>query len=129
VERSTGAGVRGRSLDLRSDWGRGDDLVFAHPNTGKPIDRSTVYHRYRRARNRAKVTKLPFKGLRHTFGASMAMGGVELLSIKEWMGHEDIQTTMIYAHFIPGDDDAARVARAFGSQSGHKLNSSEDKSG
>jgi integrase len=114
---------------LRSHWSRNDDLVFAHPETGKPIDRSTVYHRYRKARNRAKITKVPFKGLRHTFGTTLAMAGIELLKIKEWMGHEDIQTTMIYAHFMPGEDDAARVAQAFRSQSGHKLRPSAHNSG
>ena len=38
-----------------------------------------------------------FHSLRHTFGTQMASAGAPLVAIKEWMGHADIQTTMIYA--------------------------------
>ena len=29
------------------------------------------------------------------------------------MGHTDITTTMVYVHFMPHADDAARLTRAF----------------
>ena len=32
-------------------------------------------------------------------------------------GHADVQTTMRYLHYAPRHDDAALVARAFGSDS------------
>jgi integrase len=35
--------------------------------------------------------------LRHTFGKRMVQKNVNLSTIKEMMGHENIQTTMIYA--------------------------------
>jgi len=35
--------------------------------------------------------------LRHTFGKRMVKKNVNLSTIKELMGHENIQTTMIYA--------------------------------
>ena len=38
---------------------------------------------------------------RHTCGSRLAQRGVPLLLIKDWLGHEDIQTTMIYAHLAP----------------------------
>ena len=38
---------------------------------------------------------------RHTCGSRLAQRGVPLLLIKDWLGHEDIQTTMIYAHLQP----------------------------
>jgi len=36
--------------------------------------------------------------LRHTFGSQAMMNGVPLATVKEWMGHADVQTTMVYVH-------------------------------
>ena len=38
---------------------------------------------------------------RHTCGSRLAQRGVALLLIRDWLGHEDIQNTMIYAHLQP----------------------------
>ena len=38
---------------------------------------------------------------RHTCGSRLAQRGVPLLLIKDWLGHKDIKTTMIYAHLQP----------------------------
>jgi len=43
----------------------------------------------------------------------LAASGVDLVKIKTWMGHRDIETTMIYAHYQPDEDEAARVEAAF----------------
>jgi hypothetical protein len=32
----------------------------------------------------------------------------------EWMGHADIQTTMIYAHYYPSEDEADMLDQALG---------------
>ena len=75
-----------------------DDLVFAHPTTGKPLDRSTVYKRFKRACRRAGVRVVRFHDLRHTFGTRIAASGeVSLRTLQEWMGHRDAKTTLIYA--------------------------------
>ncbi|MBW3665920.1 MAG: hypothetical protein KY469_22800 [Actinobacteria bacterium] len=37
----------------------------------------------------------------------------DIVRVKEWMGHADVQTTMRYLHYAPRPDDAALVARAF----------------
>jgi site-specific recombinase XerD len=39
--------------------------------------------------------------LRHTFASHMAMAGISIPVIKEFLGHSDIATTMIYAHLSP----------------------------
>lgn len=41
------------------------------------------------------VAKTTLHDLRHTFGTSAARHGIPLRTIMEWMGHEDIKTTMI----------------------------------
>ena len=37
----------------------------------------------------------------------------DILRVKEWMGHADVQTTMRYLHFVPRPEDAQLVAEAF----------------
>ncbi len=37
----------------------------------------------------------------------------DIVRVKEWMGHADIETTMRYLHFAPRPEDAALVAKAF----------------
>ena len=53
----------------------------------------------------ALLVKLGLKGtlhdLRHTFGTYCIAVGVPLRDVQAWMGHSDIQSTMIYAHHAP----------------------------
>lgn len=39
--------------------------------------------------------------LRHTTCTRLLNNGIDLITIKEWMGHADIKTTMIYMHLDP----------------------------
>ena len=38
---------------------------------------------------------------RHTTGSRLVQRGVPILLVKDWLGHEDIENTMIYAHLAP----------------------------
>ena len=91
-----------------------EDLVFAHPHTGGPLDRSSVRKRFQRACVRAKVRTVRFHDLRHTFGTRVAASGeVSLRTLQEWMGHRDPKTTLIYADYQPGERESKIVERAF----------------
>lgn len=43
----------------------------------------------------------------------MAAGGVPLGTLQAWMGHEKIDTTMIYAHYAPTAREAAQIGAIF----------------
>ena len=90
-----------------------DDLVFAHPATGNPIDRSRLLKRFKAALRRAGVRPVRFHDLRHTFGTRMAAQGVPMRTLQEWMGHRDFATTLIYSDYAPSANEANWVEAAF----------------
>lgn len=128
-----------RELELhfqQSVWQEDSDLVFCHPATGKPYDRSKLLKRFKAALRRDKIGEfeereylvgrgknrkkekrmepiLTFHSLRHTFGTTMAAAGVPMRTLQEWMGHEDIKTTLRYSHYSPGHREAELVNAAF----------------
>ena len=57
---------------------------------------------------REKENRFVFHDLRHTFG-TLAVRAFPLSDVKAFMGHESIETTMIYVHHIPQSDAAARL--------------------
>ncbi|HUU54496.1 MAG TPA: tyrosine-type recombinase/integrase [Armatimonadota bacterium] len=60
-------------------------------------------NRRRKADNpRARTLKrLGFHTLRHTFAVAAAGAGIPLTTIQAWLGHADLSTTQLYAHFSP----------------------------
>lgn len=113
----------------RSRFNGDDDFVFCHPETGKELERSRLLKRFKaavlkadigefedRKRKSGDIERFPltrFHDLRHTFGTTCAAAGIPLRTLQEWMGHVDIKTTMIYAHYAPGEEEAALIERAF----------------
>jgi integrase len=96
-----------------SAYAHDSDLVFAHPESGHPLDRSKLVRRFKQATERAEVRRITFHELRHTFGTRMAASGVPLRTIQHWMGHADAKTTQVYAHYQPSDAEAETVDAAF----------------
>ncbi len=90
-----------------------DDLVFAHPLTGKPIDRSKLLKRYKAALKRGGVREVRFHDLRHTFGTRMAAAGTPMRTLQELMGHRDFKTTLIYADYAPNSREGEWAEAAF----------------
>jgi integrase len=101
------------ALRKRNNLIRARDRVFAGRDGGH-IDLSTFRDRFGTAQDRADVSpRRDVRQLRNTFGTVTASAGVPLRTIQEWMGHESISTTEIYASFMPRHEDAALVSRAF----------------
>ena len=96
-----------------SSYQRDDDLVFAHPATGNPIDRSKLLKRFKAALRRADVRAVRFHDLRHTFGTRMAAQGMPMRVLQELMGHRDFKTTLIYADYAPSAREVEWVEEAF----------------
>ena len=108
-----------------------DDLVFGHPHSGHPLDRTSVTTRFQRVAKRAGIRDdVVFHDLRHTFGTMMAAAGVPLRTLQGWMGHADIKTTAIYMHFAPAEEEVQTANRVFpqpgGDIGGDKLSATEN---
>jgi integrase len=88
-------------------------LVFAHPLSGRPLDRSKLTRRFKEACAAAGVPVITFHELRHTFATTMAANGVPLRKLQEWLGHADIKTTQIYMHYAPDEHELEFVNAAF----------------
>src|SRR4029077_6713894 len=100
-------------LRQQSLYSADGELVFCHPESGNPLDRSKLVRRFKKALERAEARPITFHELRHTFGTRMAAAGVPLRTIQHWMGHADSKTTQVYAHYQPSDAEADTVDVAF----------------
>ncbi len=72
-----------------------EGAVFRNRN-GKPY--KSVNTAFKNAVRRAEIEDFTFHDLRHTFASRLVMGGVDLPTVKELMGHKDIKMTLRYAH-------------------------------
>ena len=78
---------------------RENDYVFPGPRTGKQY--SDIFYPFKQACEKAGIKDMRFHDLRHTAATLMVMGGIDLVTVKEILGHSDIQMTMRYAHPTP----------------------------
>jgi integrase len=109
-----------RELDRwsrRTLYGADDDLVFAHPQSGRPLDRTKLTKKFKAACVDAGVRPIRFHDLRHTFATRLAASGQPMRTIQEFLGHADPKTTQIYAHYAPSAHEVEMVNEAFAEES------------
>ena len=110
-------------LSRRAAFTDRDDLVFCTAVGGHVTDdtmRDGFYAALEQAglgERRLGADPMVFHDLRHTFG-TLAVEAWPLHDVQAYMGHADIQTTMIYVHHQPkaaaADQLSSVVSRAFG---------------
>jgi len=70
--------------------------VFANPDTGKPyVDAGSAFTTSCR---KAGISGLRFHDLRHTFATRLIELGVDLITVKELLGHSSVEITQRYTH-------------------------------
>jgi integrase len=79
-----------RRLDSSYVFQRKDGSKFHKMRTG-----------FENAVIRAKIPHVRFHDLRHTFASHLVMGGVDIRTVQELLGHKDIRMTMRYSHLAP----------------------------
>lgn len=83
---------------------KGDGLLFGHKD-GRRMKRTS--RGWKRVKKDAQITNFRFHDLRHHFASRMVQSGVDLNTVRELLGHADIEMVMIYAHLAP--DNLARA--------------------
>ncbi len=111
------------TLSMREHFTGPDDLVFAS-ETGGHFDEAAARNAFYEALNvaglgdrRTKPDPIVVHDLRHTFG-TLAVEVWSLHDVQAYMGHADIQTTMIYVHHVPKTAAADLLTRLVEKASG-----------
>jgi site-specific recombinase XerD len=73
-----------------------NDFVFYNPETGKPF--VDLKAGFALACRKAGISGVTWHTLRHTFASRLVNSGVDIVTVKELLGHSSISVTMRYAH-------------------------------
>jgi len=88
-------------------------VVLRGPTTGRAMTEAGLRRIFRTHRARSGASRVRPHRLRHTFGTELASAGIDLLVLRELMGHAHAETTAAYVHLAP-ETVAAEWARAKG---------------
>lgn len=88
-------------------------VVLRGPTTGAAMTEAGMRRIFRTHRASSGATRVRPHRLRHTYGTELAGAGIDLLVLRELMGHASPETTAGYVHLSP-DTLAAEFARARG---------------
>lgn len=77
---------------------RKGSYVFSTEDGGSFGD---VRRSFETALRRSGIQDFRFHDLRHTFASNLVMEGVDIMTVKELMGHKDLTMTLRYSHLAP----------------------------
>ena len=80
---------------LRATGGQ-NRLVFPNPDTGEPY--TDFKKSFKAACGRAGIEGLRFHDLRHTFASRLVEAGVDLITVRDLLGHFSVKVTQRYTH-------------------------------
>ena len=86
-------------------------VVLRGPTRGQAMTEAGLRKLFRLHRARSGATRVRPHRLRHTYGTELAAAGIDLLVLRELMGHAHPETTAAYVHLSP-QTIAAEYARA-----------------
>ncbi len=76
-----------------------NDYLFIGANTGKAMDRQSLYIRVKQLLKRAKIKKkIGVHSLRHSIATHLLQSGMKLERIQQFLGHSKLDSTQIYTH-------------------------------
>lgn len=92
-------------------------VVLRGPTTGRPLTEAGLRSLFRNHRASSGAIRVRPHRLRHTYGTELASAGMDLLVLRELMGHASPHTTAGYVHLAPETLAAEyAAARAVGSR-------------
>ena len=86
-------------------------VVLHGPTRGEPLTEDGLRKVFRTHRSRSGAIRVRPHRLRHTYGTELASAGMDLLVLRELMGHVSPETTARYVHLSP-DTLAAEFSAA-----------------
>jgi integrase len=92
----------------KSEAGKRRRLRGTKPWDGTQIDQRNLRKLFNRLLTDARLRKVRFHDLRHSFASLLLQQGESLTYVKEQMGHTSINVTVdIYGHLVPGGNRQA----------------------
>ncbi|MGH3461312.1 MAG: tyrosine-type recombinase/integrase [Kribbellaceae bacterium] len=73
-------------------------VVLRGPTRGEPMTEAGLRRIFRTHRSRAETPRVRPHRLRHTYGTELATAGIDLLVLRDLMGHASPETTARYVH-------------------------------
>lgn len=86
-------------------------VVLRGPTAGRPLTEAGLRSIFRHHRKTSGALRVRPHRLRHTYGTELAQAGIDLLVLRELMGHASPETTAGYIHLSP-EHVAAEYAAA-----------------
>jgi integrase/recombinase XerC len=77
-------------------------VVLRGPTRGKALTEAGLRKIFRAHRDSSGARRVRPHRLRHTYGTELAAAGIDLLVLRELMGHASPETTARYVHLSPG---------------------------
>jgi site-specific recombinase XerD len=91
-------------------------VVLRGPTAGGPVTEAGLRSLFRRHRQACGTGRVRPHRLRHTYGTELAAAGIDLLVLRELMGHTSPETTACYVHLsieqLAAEYAAARATAA-----------------
>lgn len=99
--------INSTMMEMLSSLERVNEFVFIQKN-GKPY--SWIGRVWENTKRRAEISDCRFHDLRHTYASHLVMNGVDLMTVRELMGHKIMNMIQRYAH-LSGDHKQRAVSK------------------